>query len=458
MTSHEPIREKLQRHGHGHVLAFLDRLDEASRRRLLEQVETIDFAGLARLYSQRGKASAVPPPERIEPVPVIPHDAPDNTERAKRGEAALKKGEVAVLLVAGGQGSRLGFEHPKGMYSVGPVSRKSLFQMHAEKVLALRRRHGAAIPFLIMTSPATHDETVDFFTQNRFFGLPQAEVSFFQQGSMPALDLESGRLLLESPSSLFLSPDGHGGTLTALASSGLLARLKQSGIRNVFYFQVDNPLVKIADPVFLGHHLAADAEVSSKIVAKRDAGERAGVFACVDGRCTIIEYSDLPKELAAATTPEGRLRLWAASPAIHLFDVGFLERMTSEADAIPFHVAKKKVPHIDEQGRRVDPAKENALKFERFIFDVLPRAERWTVVETLRQDEFAPLKNADGEDSPATVSAALIDQATRWLKAAGAVVKQGVAVEISPLFALDADEAARKVPPGTRVESPRYFE
>lgn len=458
MTGHESLHEKLHRHGQGHVLAFWDRIDEASRSRLLEQVSRIDFAGLAGLYQQRGKASAVPPPEAIEPVPVIPHNAPDNPERSRRGEAALARGEVAVLLVAGGQGSRLGFEKPKGMYPVGPLSRKSLFQLHAEKVLALRRRHGAAVPFLIMTSPATHDETVEFFDRHRHFGLPREDVAFFQQGSMPALDLESGRLLLESPSSLFLSPDGHGGTLTALASSGLLARIKDQGVRHVFYFQVDNPMVKVADPVFLGHHLAADAEASSKIVAKRNASERAGVFACVEGRCTIIEYSDLPRELATATTPEGRLRLWAASPAIHLFDVGFLERMTGEADGIPFHVAKKKVPHIDEHGRRVDPETENALKFERFIFDVLPRADRWTVVETLRQEEFAPLKNADGEDSPETVYAALVDQAARWLRRAGAEVRPGVPVEISPLFALAPDHVAEKLPPGTRVEEPRHFE
>ena len=164
------------------------------------------------------------------------------------GEEALRAGEVAVLVVAGGQGTRLGFDHPKGLFPIGPVSNKSLFQIHAEKVLALRRRYGAAVPLLVMTSQATHAATEAFFAENRYFGLPKEEVHFFRQGTMPALDLATGKLLMEAPGRLFLSPDGHGGTLTALASSGLLARLRKKGIRHIFYFQVDNPLVKVADP------------------------------------------------------------------------------------------------------------------------------------------------------------------------------------------------------------------
>ncbi|MFQ3652242.1 MAG: UTP--glucose-1-phosphate uridylyltransferase, partial [Gemmataceae bacterium] len=314
------------------------------------------------------------------------------------------------------------------------------------KLLAMRRRYAAEIPFLIMTSPATHQATEAFFARHGFFGLPAETVWFFQQGTMPALDAQTGRLLLETPGSLFLSPDGHGGCLTALAKSGLLAQLKERGVRSVFYFQVDNPLVALADPVFLGMHRRHNAEVSSKCVAKRDAGERAGIFAQRAGRCRIVEYSDLPAEMAAQKLPDGRLRWGAASPAIHLFEVGFLERMTAdEGQGIPFHVARKKVPHLDDP----TPLGENGLKFERFIFDVLPQAERWLVVETLREDEFAPLKNAQGDDSPATVRAALLAQATRWLQAAGARVEGEV--ELSPLFALDEAELRRKLRPGSVV-------
>lgn len=458
----DELRQELQRHGQEHVLAFWHTLDDTQRQELVAQLQALDLDELHDLYALRERGQPIPPVDRIEPVPFIPHDAPDRDERRRDGEAALRRGEVAVLVVAGGQGSRLGFEHPKGMYPVGPISRKSLFQIHAEKVLALSRRHGKPVPLLVMTSPATHDETVAYFAEKKRFGLPADEVFFFCQGTMPALDMQTGRLLLEAPGRLFLSPDGHGGTLTALAKSGLLERLRHRKIRHVSYFQVDNPMVTVADPVFLGHHLHARAEVSSKVIEKNAPKEKMGVFARIEGRCTVVEYSDLPDELAHATDATGRLQLWAGSPAIHLFDVAFLDRMTREPQYLAFHVARKKVPHIDADGRPVEPGTENALKFERFIFDVLPAAERWTVVEAKRE-EFAPLKNADGLESPATVAQALSDQAADWIRRAGGTVPRrdghaAVALEISPLYALDAEELAAKLPPNTRIDGPRYFE
>jgi UDP-N-acetylglucosamine/UDP-N-acetylgalactosamine diphosphorylase len=462
-TLPDDLRHRFQRHGHDHVLAAWERLGDADRRELLAQLSSLDLEGLTALHAQRDKTFPLPEPSAIHPVPVVPRDAPDNAAARAAGEQALRRGEVAVLLVAGGQGSRLGFEHPKGMFTIGPVSGRTLFHVHGEKLLALRRRYGAPVPYLVMTSPATHAETETFFREQRFFGLPPDEVFFFQQGTMPALDLATGRLLLEAPGRLFLSPDGHGGTLTALASSGLLDRIKGRGIRHVFYFQVDNPLVQIAEPTFLGHHLLKRSEVSSKIIAKVNAAERVGVFATVGGRCTIIEYSDLPAELARQTDETGRLRLWAGNPAIHVFDVAFLERVTRGEDQIPFHIARKKVPHVDEAGNPVQPAKENALKFERFIFDTLPLAERWLLLEGSRAEEFAPVKNADGADSPATAKQAISDLAASWLAAAGVTVPRrpdggaAVALEVSPLFALDADEFARRVERSLKIDGPRHF-
>ena len=318
------LLQRLEQHDQAHVVAFWDRLDEAQRRDLVAQIESVDLPTLRSRHANRDRPSATSTAP-IDPVPTIAHDDPRAAERRAHGESALSRGEVAVLLVAGGQGSRLGFDHPKGMFAIGPVSRKTLFQIHSEKVLALSRRHGKPIPLLIMTSHATHAETVAFFERDDYFGLPREEVSFFQQGTMPALDLATGRLLMESPGALFLSPDGHGGTLTALAKSGLLAKLSRRGIRQVFYLQVDNPLVRIADPEFLGHHLAARAEVSSRVIAKNGPKEKMGVLASVGGRCTIVEYSDLSDELAHGVDASGRLRFWAGSPAIHLFSVKFLE-------------------------------------------------------------------------------------------------------------------------------------
>jgi UDP-N-acetylglucosamine/UDP-N-acetylgalactosamine diphosphorylase len=371
------------------------------------------------------------------------------------GEDALRRGEVAALVVSGGQGSRLGFDRPKGMYPVGPVSGASLFQVHAEKVLALSRKYGKPVPLLVMTSPATHADTEAFFRDHRYFGLPAEQVTFFQQGTMPALDLATGKLLLERPGSLFLSPNGHGGTLTALADSGLLADLKARGVRHVFYFQVDNPLVSVCDPAFVGRHVETGSEASSKIVFKERPEEKVGIYALVDGRCGIIEYSDLPDDMAAEREPSGELRFRAGSPAIHVFSVPFLERVTTGAGRLAYHVARKKVPfHDPASGKTISPEKENALKFEMFVFDALPMAERWLAVSVRREDEFAPLKNATGADSPEAVRQAISDRSVRWLTAAGVTVPAGEPVEVRPTFALSAAECATKLPPGFRVTGP----
>jgi UDP-N-acetylglucosamine/UDP-N-acetylgalactosamine diphosphorylase len=452
----DALRRQLREYGQDHVLAWWDALDDAGRRGLLEQVEALDLPQLRDLYARRDNAFPLPASDRIAPVPVIRPGPGDGAARA-RGEESLRRGEVAVLLVAGGQGSRLGFDHPKGQFPVGPVSGKTLFQIHAEKVLALQRRYGRPVPFLIMTSDATHAETVAFFAEHSHFDLSADDVRFFQQGTMPALDLATGRLLMEERGRLFTGPNGHGGTLTALASSGLLGMLRDRGFRQVFYFQVDNPLVKVADPTFLGHHLTADAEVSCKIVPKIGPTDKLGNLVLVDGRLTMIEYSDLPKHLAEQTDADGNLRIWAGSPAIHYFSVEFLERMTAGPSQMPFHVARKKVPYLDAGGTLVKPDRENALKFELFIFDVLPRADRWTVVETSRAEEFAPLKNATGADSPEAVKQALTELAADWLRRASVAVPTGVPLEVNPLLALDADELADRVDRNLRITGPLYL-
>jgi UDP-N-acetylglucosamine/UDP-N-acetylgalactosamine diphosphorylase len=453
------LRQRLQAAGQEHVLAWWEELSDDQRRGLLEQLQALDLDELKRLYAARDHAFPVPSADRITPPPIIRRDA-DARQARRLGEECLRRGEVAVVLVAGGQGTRLGFDQPKGMFPVGPVSKKTLFQIHAEKVLALRRRYGKPVPFLIMTSHATHAATEAFFAEHGRFGLPADEVVFFRQGTMPALDLATGKLLLEERGRLFTSPNGHGGTLDALAHSGLLDRLRRQGIKQVFYFQVDNPLVQVADPVFLGHHLAADAEVSLKIVPKEGPTDKMGNLVLVDDRCTIIEYIDLPEELARQTNENGQLRIWAGSPAIHFFALPFLERLTRGGVQIPFHTARKKVPYLDAAGRTVKPERENALKFERFIFDVLPLAERWTAVETTRREEFQPLKNASGTDSPQAVAQAISDLAGDWLEQAGVKVPRtpgghaAVPLEISPLFALDAEELAAKVDRGMRIDGP----
>jgi UDP-N-acetylglucosamine/UDP-N-acetylgalactosamine diphosphorylase len=458
------LRRRLQEHGQDHVLAWWDRLTVPERDELVRQLEAIHFDELHELHQRRTQKAAKVEPARIAPLPQTTYDPGQLARFRARGEEAYRAGEVAFLVVAGGQGTRLGFDKAKGLYPVGPITGKSLFQVHAEKVLALARRYGRSLPLLVMTSPATDAETRQFFAANRCFGLPEADLWFFCQGTMPAVDWDTGKLLMEAPGRLFLSPNGHGGTLTGLWDSGLLDRLDECGIRTVYYFQVDNPLVNLADLVFVGQHLAQDAEVSTKVLPKAHATEPVGNVVLLDGACAILEYSDLDDSLVRLTDAEGRPRLWAANPAIHLFGSYFLRRMTRDADRnMPWHIAHKKVPHIDERGDVVTPAANNAMKCERFIFDVLPLAERWTIQPTTRRVEFAPLKNAEGADSPATVRAALIGQAADWLAQAGIAVPrdaQGrptVALEVSPLFALDAQELARKVDRSLRIDRPTYL-
>jgi UDP-N-acetylglucosamine/UDP-N-acetylgalactosamine diphosphorylase len=374
------------------------------------------------------------------------------------GRGMLAAGEVAVVIVAGGQGTRLGFDGPKGCYRIGPVSDRTLFQIHAEKVVALGRRHGVSVPLYVMTSPQNHAETAAFFEEHHGFGVEQLRL--FVQGEMPAVDRSSGRILLAERGRVALSPDGHGGTIRALDRSGALAEMADGGIRTIFYLQVDNPLVAIGDPGFLGAHRRAGAEMSSKVVRKTDPAEKVGLVVVRDGRQAMIEYSDLPEELAERRAQDGGLELWAGSIALHLIEVAFAQRLAAGDGRLPFHRAVKAVPFVDERGDAVDPEEPNAVKFEQFIFDALPLAERSLVVETDRATEFEPLKNASGPSSPETVRARLSAVYAGWLDEAGVAVPRGEdglpahPIEISPLVALDAAELTGRVDAGLDVTGP----
>ena len=455
---YQRLRRRLQPWGQEHVLRWWPDLSPAPRRHLARQVEALDLARLRELAAHPGPdtgggwaAGALRPPP-VTRLASSPADRRRDRDAAARGEEALRAGAVAVVLVAGGQGTRLGHDGPKGTYRIGPVSGKSLFQVHAEKVLALGRRYGAPLPFHVMTSPDNDATTRDFFAAQDFFGLDPDQVVFFRQGTMPALDRDTGKLLLADRDSLATSPNGHGGVLLALADGGHLEDLAGRGVRYLFYYQVDNPLVKVADPTYLGHHITAGAEMSLKVVPKLTAREKLGVVVEVDGRPRVIEYSDLPGELAERRTPDGDLEIWAGSIAVHLFDVAFLQRLAGAGAMLPYHRALRKVPCLDAGGRPVWPDAPNAVKFEMFVFDALPLAHRTLVVETSRREEFEPLKNAAGENSPATVRQAMSDLYAGWLNRAGVEVirradgSAAVAIEIGPLLALDAEELRARRP------------
>ena len=443
-----------------HLLAFWQHLDAGQRESLARQIRGIDFPLVQRLYAQRqDQGNFREMALRATQPAAFRLDASKNrfspAEARRRGDQALAAGQVGVILVAGGQGTRLGFDHPKGMFSIGPVSGRSLFQIHIEKILATARRYGVRIPLYLMTSPATHEETLRFLAAHDRFGMAAEDLHVFCQGTMPAVDAATGRLLLESPDRLAVSPNGHGGMLAAFAESGAMADAQGRGIRQLFYFQVDNPLVDIAAAEYIGYHILSAAEMTSQVIAKRDPMEKVGNVVDVDGRLLVIEYSDLPDDIARKTNPDGSLAIWAGSIAVHVFDLAFLRRVKDQADSLPYHIAYKKVASSSTAvpGRRVEAAKPNAIKFERFIFDLMPSAHNAIVVEVDPASAFGPLKNASGAatDTPESVKAQISDLHRHWLREAGAEVADGIAVEISPWLALDAEELRGKLRPGLKI-------
>lgn len=443
----------LDRIGQRHVLAFWETLREEERESLARQVARLDGKELDRmcrlLRDRKNRAGPVGAPE-IVPAPVqIPNSAEIAAAR-REGETALREGQVGVLLAAGGQGSRLGFDGPKGCFPVGPVSHASLFEIHARKVLALGRRYAPPPPLYIMTSAANDARTRAFFEEHESFGLDPRQVFFFAQGMCPALDAD-GKLLLETPGRIFMSPDGHGGAIAALDRSGALADMRRRGLRQVFYFQVDNPLVEVADPAFVGRHRLDGVRMSNKVCAKRDPEEGLGVVAeRPDGAPCIVEYTELSPAQKYARNADGALRFRYGSVAIHVFDVEFLAEAAQRA--MPLHLAHKKVPFVDSAGRRIIPEHPNAFKFEKFIFDVLPWAGKTVNLVFEREEEFAPVKNAAGEDSPETCRRALLAKWARWLDACGIALprdRHGVPdrrLEIDPCFARNAEELKQRLP------------
>ncbi|MFO7897709.1 MAG: UTP--glucose-1-phosphate uridylyltransferase, partial [Planctomycetota bacterium] len=315
----DTLIRRLERTGQEAVARHLEQLDPPARERLEAQLAGFDYALVERLASV---AKAGGPPGTVgefEPAPVVPlRRPPEEIDAARRaGEEAIRAGTVAAFVVAGGQGSRLGYDGPKGCYPIGPLSGKSLFQIHAEKVLAAGRRYGADIPLYVMTS-GTNDAAVRrFFEQNDHFGLAARDVFFCRQRMIPAFD-QSGRFLLEAPDRVFVNPDGHGGSYHALSASGAFDHMAGRGIERISYFQVDNPLVPAVDPLFVGEHVRRGSEMSSKVLEKRDALEKLGVFGYVDGELRVVEYSDMSEELQRRRRPDGSLRYRYGSIAVHV--------------------------------------------------------------------------------------------------------------------------------------------
>ncbi len=460
MPNLQTVRRMLEAHGQGHLLGHYESLTPAQQAALVSQIAAIHFDQLDEWIAQYVvNAPGVVIGPDIAPPEIVPCKPTDEAGKARhaqaiaRGRQLLAEGKVAAFVVAGGQGTRLGYEGPKGCFEVTPVKHKPLFQVFAEQILAAGRAAGKPVPWYVMTSPANDVPTRAFFRQKGYFGLNERDVFFLMQGTLPAISLD-GKVLLSGPGELALSPDGHGGSLRALRVSGGLADMARRGVELISYFQVDNPLVRCLDELFLGLHDLAGAEMSAKALPKRDPMEKLGNFCLLGGKVTVIEYSDLPESLARATRPDGRLRFSAGSIAIHILSRSFVERLTADGRCqLPLHRAEKKVPFIDAKGTLVKPEAANAVKLEMFVFDAMPLAKASVILETDRAEEFSPVKNADGPDSPTTCLHDQVRRAARWLAEAGIAVPRDVdkkvaaAIEISPLFADSPEKLAKVVDP-----------
>jgi UDP-N-acetylglucosamine/UDP-N-acetylgalactosamine diphosphorylase len=467
-TLHAKWRSQLANIGQSHLIAHWEKLSDPQRADLDRQLQEIDwdlFGSVRQKHLARSPEAATTATKKFAPPAAVRlNEEPRGFSRAEaraKGEQLLRRGKVGMILVAGGLGTRLGFDQPKGMFPLGPISQRPLFQILIEKLLAIRNRYQVAIPLYVMTSPATHTATDSYLKEHKYFGLPANDVHLFEQGTMYAVDATSFEILLEEPGRIFTGPDGHGGMLAAIARRGCLADAQRRGIETFFYGQIDNPLLTVCDPEFLGIHALSKSELTSQAVAKTDPKERVGVFVDADGQLQVIEYIDLPEALATARSSDGALTYWAGSVAVHAFDRKFLERMSGKAnDVLPFHISKKKVPFVDQAGEVVTPEHPNALRFERFIFDLLPHAANALVVEIDKNVGFAPVKNDDSAatDTPRTSREAMMALHRGWLREAGVEVADATHVEINPLWALDDTEVAAKIAPGTKVSKPTYFQ
>ncbi len=451
------VKEKLKKHNQQHLLKFWDELNESEKNDLISQVEDLEFDKIdqwVQKYVKQDSPASIP--EDFQAAPAYDPKTDDSEQKHKlqsakeTGRKLISGGKVAAFTVAGGQGTRLGFDGPKGDFPATPVKSKPLFRVFAEQIKVACEKYDAPLPWYIMTSPLNHEPTKNIFSNNDFFGLDENNIMFFKQGTNPNFSFD-GKIFLADKHTVAKSPDGHGGSLKALYKSGAIEDMKQRGIDYISYFQVDNPLINIFDPLFIGLHAEDNAQMSSKALTKAEPKEKVGNFCLVDGRVTVIEYSDLPDEMAEKTNPDGSLVFELGSIAIHMIDRTFVEKLNKGGDfSLPIHRAVKKIPHIDENGNKIEPDGKNGVKLETFVFDALPLAETSIILKVDRTQEFAPIKNATGVDSPETSRQLQIERAADWLEAAGIEIPKkpdgspDCIIEMAPSFALYKEDVKQK--------------
>ncbi len=385
-----------------HIIRLLEKLDEDKKQVLIEQISKIDFHQLKELYDNTKKEIEIKE-NKIEPLPYLDKKklSEEQKEKFQRlGEAILEKGEYAVVTMAGGQGTRLGHPGPKGTFKLDVYGKgKYLFEILAENLKEANQKYGKIIPWYIMTSKENNDETIEFMEKHNYFGYDKNSVRFFAQSELPLVDV-NGKLLIGKDMKIKEASDGNGGTYSSLRASGCLAEMKEKGIKWVFIGSVDNALLKMADTILLGMAIDKKVQIASKSVVKANPHERVGVFCKMNGHPKVIEYTELPEKMAEEVDEEGELKYGESHIMCNLYTIEAIEKISKET--LIYHSAFKKNAYIDENGKEVIPTEPNSYKFESFIFDAFELFDDIAILRGKREDDFAPVKNKDGVDSPKT--------------------------------------------------------
>ena len=397
----EAAKAVLEKHGQEQLLANYEKLSENDKDKLLDDILTIDFNQLEKLYEKRNFKQVYSEAE-IEPISYVEKDKMSKEEREKYdeiGTKAIKAGKLAAVTMAGGQGTRLGHNGPKGTFDIGLESHKPIFELLCETLKLANEKYGVVIPWYIMTSKENNKDTVDFFEKHNYFGYPKGYIQFFKQGELPMVG-EDGKVLLDEKGMIKQAADGHGGIFTSMRKDGVIYDMKARGIEWVFIGGVDNVLVKMVDPTLIGLAESKGILAAGKSVVKAGPHEKVGVFCKRNGRPSVIEYSEISKEMAEETDENGQLKYGESHILCNLFNIKEIEKISEKN--LPYHSAHKKATYMNEKGEIVKGIEPNAYKFEAFLFDAFESLDDMVIMRVKREEEFAPVKNAEGVDSPET--------------------------------------------------------
>ena len=394
--------DKLKEYGQNHIVNILEKLDETKKQELIEQINKIDFHQMMELY-QNTKKEIKFKEGKIEPVPYLDKAKLTKDQREefdKLGEEVVKNNQYAVVTMAGGQGTRLGHTGPKGTFKLDVYGKgKYLFEILADNLQEANKKYGVVINWYIMTSKENNADTVEFLEKNNYFGYDKNKVIIFKQSELPLVDTE-GKFLINKEYKIKEASDGNGGTYSSLRASGCLADMKEKGIKWIFIGGVDNALLKMVDVTLLGMAVKKGVQIASKSVAKANPQERVGVFGKMNNHPKVIEYTELPEKMAEEVDSDGELKFGESHIMCNLYTIDAIEKISKEP--LIYHTAFKKNSYIDENGKEVIPTEPNSYKFESFIFDAFELFDDIAILRGKREDDFAPVKNREGVDSPKT--------------------------------------------------------